>query len=1796
MLKSDKYEQYYNEEEKSAKRSKMKKMLIGILVFLAIIIVVVLCVVFLVILKKDDNNNTVYPGYKLSRLLNNDTNIFQAELQYLGSDDNYVNMKTSPIIKNLTFSAIFDSDNELTLRFIDSKNDRFTLPYAYPFPHNKMPPNQSSNKLYEFEYSENPFYIKVLRKSTNETIFSNDDLNFVYSDRYLEISTFLPTEFLYGLGERRQNFLYKPGTYTIWPKDQYATIDNATGPNHQTYGHHPMYLMKEQSGNFHVVFLRNSNAMDCIISGKSKVLTYKITGGIIEFKLFFGDKKPDTSLKLYHNYINGYTLMPFWSLGYHQSRWGYTSSKQLLNVVNNFSEYDIPLDTIWSDIDYMENYRDFTLGADFLRSDFDAIFNQSIHWVPILDFGIYRDTDNSSAYQRGNKSDVFIKSFFTEAPLIACVWPGLVSFPDFNHPNASIFWGEEIGELYQKIPFSGIWLDMNEPSNFVEGEVLNLSQHCGLQATPMAAVAFPENSNKRLLRKIETYGNNYTNTVNDHSTDNLYIYSGNLPYIPGIVPLENKTISMNATHYFDGVYLKSSEVITEIDFHSLNGFLESKATYDFLKQNLSQPLPFILSRSNMFGSGAVSFHWTGDNYAGWEFLQTSISEIFNFQLFGIPFSGVDLCGFAGNTTEELCTRFMQAGSLYPFSRNHNSIDAISQEPYAWGVNSTVFKASRASLKLRYSLLKWYYSVFIRNNGTGSVFRPMFFEFPDDPYLYELHDQFLIGREILVAPVLEANKSTNWVYFVNNTIWYDFFNGSLVYNYPGKFVQVDASLDSTPPIFIQGGSIVYLQDSTGVKKTKDLNNNFKLKVALNANLTAEGYMLGINDYNNDSNVVDSCTGANNCLVKINAIAVQVNDFQIDLSISFEKTMENSILQEIYITDVEVFGVPFENSYNAISYHLNQSFLVQQKSSIEFNYTFNNFYKMDSYSFDGKKFIGNLFYQGEETYYQNNLLCPIIKNVTLTITYDSTKELTILFDNANKSRFTLPYASPFPYTKQFSFSGNQEYYFEIANNSRFSLKIIRNLTKEVIFDTSKYFFIYSDNYLEISTGLPSQYLYGLGERRQGFLYKDGTYTIWPKDQYEMMDNATGPDHQTYGQHPVYLMRESSSNFHVVLLRNNHAMDVAVSNNVSKLTYRVAGGVFEFKIFIGDQKPDSVLKLYHEYLNGYTLPPFWAMGYHQSRWGYNSSAMLLEVVQNFSINDLPLDTIWSDIDYMNNFEDFTIGSAFLKQDFDTIRNKYSVNWVPILDIGVAYGDGNNSAYLEGLSMDVYVKSSLTNKSLLNCVWPGKVSYPDFNHPNASIFWKNQLQKLYDLIPYDGLWLDMNEPSAFVDGELPLNTECPPTPMPTPNNNARLLSVKSDVNSFYSGDLPYVPGLKPLENKTISMNSTHSSQGKYISKEAPFTEFDYHGLSGYLESHITFDFLQNNVKQNLPFILSRNTLFSQGAFSFHWTGDNLADWSFFQTSISEIFNFQIFGIPFVGVDLCGFGGDTTEELCSRWMQAGAFFPFSRNHNQIYKIPQEPYAWGVNSSVYQASHQSLKMRYSLLKWYYSIFVRNNGTGSVFRPLFFDYNDVESLKIEDQFLLGNEIMIAPIVTINTTSRYIYFPGDGIFWFDFFNASNVYLSGLKVNIENALNSTPPVFQRAGSIIYTQKTDSVKTVNDLSNNFTLKIALENKNKIFSALGYMMAIENYTNSNDVNTLCSGNANCLLNITATGALDSNDKLKLTISFNQWSSNTNIQKNYVNRVEIVGIVKPNGEYSSFAQDFVDPVLCSNGTSITINQ
>lgn len=293
------------------------------------------------------------------------------------------------------------------------------------------------------------------------------------------------------------------------------------------------------------------------------------------------------------------------------------------------------------------------------------------------------------------------------------------------------------------------------------------------------------------------------------------------------------------------------------DVHNMYAIYEAKATQEALIAIRGPSRPFIISRASSTGIGRYGSHWTGDVASSWDNLKASISSSFpicflyltpkitnchflylanlNFNLFGVPLVGTDICGFNGNTTVELCARWQELGAFYGFARNHNTIFAFDQDPAALGTQ--VVAATKNSLLMRYAMLPYLYTLFYRASAFGeTVMRPVFFEFPLDPNVYPLEEQFMWGPSVLISPVLEAGKTSVSAYFPAGR-WYDFANQTLIIDSKGESKTLDAPLDIIN-VALRGGRVVPTQ-APQVTTTKQKAEPFDLIVALDAEGRASG---------------------------------------------------------------------------------------------------------------------------------------------------------------------------------------------------------------------------------------------------------------------------------------------------------------------------------------------------------------------------------------------------------------------------------------------------------------------------------------------------------------------------------------------------------------------------------------------------------------------------------------------------------------------------------------------------------------------------------------------------------------------------------------------------------------------------------------------------------------------------------------------------------------------------------------------------------------------------------------------
>jgi len=628
------------------------------------------------------------------------------------------------------------------------------------------------------------------------------------------------------------------------------------------------------------------------------------------------------------------------------------------------------------------------------------------------------------------------------------------------------------------------------------------------------------------------------------------------------------------------------------------------------------------------------------------------------------------------------------------------------------------------------------------------------------------------------------------------------------------------------------------------------------------------------------------------------------------------------------------------------------------------------------------------------------------------------------------------------KNFGSLKNLDNLFNLNSGDKFSFSYLDDTGSEKLFDLFSQQLNYLDDFINFDYIFDNDQIFGYGERSADFKLKEGVYTTWPRDIANFFEDGLGAKN-SYGHQTFFLHRHNANSYVGVSFLNSNAQDLYVkkiegeiksdvatkieskslflknidnirnknknllknSSNKSKLKSEKAkyefktqlsqitiGGILEFLLITGNT-PQEVLKKYHAVLGKPILPNFWALGWHQSRWGFKNTNEMQNVVNNYIKNKIPIDTIWSDIDYMKNYEDFSYDNdknfVDLPKFIENIKS-LKMHFVPIIDMGIPYNKENNY-YKLGKSLNLFINSNYTGEDLINNVWPGVCVYPDFtNYDAAKQFWHTGLSDLYSNIKYDGIWLDMNEPSGFNDGEILDGEE------------------KRDPQKNVYSDMTYSPGLHRdnynIETKTLSMN------GLVNKNLAPFnTIYNYKPFLAFYQNKITNEFFTEKIVKR-PFLLSRSSFTGMGRYSNHWLGDNFSTFKNMTSSISGIFNFQMFGFNLVGADICGFISDTTDSLCARWTALGAFYPFSRNHNELNAKNQEPFNLG--EYTLKVAKKAIRMKYSLLRYFYTqLYFSSIEGGAFFQPLFFQWTQIQEF-IDNQEVLNKQIMLGDSILFN----------------------------------------------------------------------------------------------------------------------------------------------------------------------------------------
>lgn len=416
-------------------------------------------------------------------------------------------------------------------------------------------------------------------------------------------------------------------------------------------------------------------------------------------------------------------IPPRWAFGLAQSRWGYKTEEDVREVARQYKEHDLPLDMICMDIDYMQDYADFTVNKERfpdlakLSADLKA---QGIRLVPIIDAGVRIDPNDPTCTE-GLEKGYFCKKA-DGTPFVAAVWPGKAYFADFLRPEVREWFGHKYKALTD-CGIEGFWNDMNEPSLFYSPERLRAFLN------DMAALREKDN-----IEQEEFF----------------------LRVVGGAMGLMNSPADYASFyHEVDGQKVRHDQV------HNLYGGSMTRAAGEAFVDLRPGQRTLLYSRSSFIGSHRYGGIWLGDNNSSWAQLLANIQMMPSVQMCGFLYSGADLCGFSSDTTPDLALRWLEFGLLTPLMRNHSAVGTRMQEYYRF---PEVLPAVRNMIRLRYALLPYLYSEFMKAAlENTSYFRPLAFDYPDDPDAREVEDQLLLGEGLMAAPVYVQNAHGRHVY-------------------------------------------------------------------------------------------------------------------------------------------------------------------------------------------------------------------------------------------------------------------------------------------------------------------------------------------------------------------------------------------------------------------------------------------------------------------------------------------------------------------------------------------------------------------------------------------------------------------------------------------------------------------------------------------------------------------------------------------------------------------------------------------------------------------------------------------------------------------------------------------------------------------------------------------------------------------------------------------------------------------------------------------------------------------------
>jgi len=575
--------------------------------------------------------------------------------------------------------------------------------------------------------------------------------------------------------------------------------------------------------------------------------------------------------------------------------------------------------------------------------------------------------------------------------------------------------------------------------------------------------------------------------------------------------------------------------------------------------------------------------------------------------------------------------------------------------------------------------------------------------------------------------------------------------------------------------------------------------------------------------------------------------------------------------------------------------------------------------------------------------------------------------------------------------------------------------KGLLKEMMFDPKAGSFVAVAKKFGVA-----EHFYGLGEKAARLDKRRSAFVNWNSDTPGYLEGRD-PIYQTI---PFYTALENGNAYGIFFDNSYRSYFDFARSSQQRVWFGAEGGELNYYFFYGPSLR-KILNRYADLTGHMPLPPLWALGNQQSRWSYYPDTMVEEVVSEYRKRDLPLDVVHLDIDYMQGYRVFTWDRNRFRSPKELSEKlaRQGVKLVTIVDPGVKHQPVAKSAgqitsttpelepqeqryyvFEQGV-LNNYFQKRANGDLFVPKVWPGDSVFVDYTLPAAREWW-GSLHRAYTDNGVAGIWNDMNEPADFVDQ--------------TGKNQI-------DVVSYDEGE-----------------KSTHAKN---------------RNVFALLMARATYEGLERLRPNQRPYVITRAGYAGIQRYSTMWTGDTNSTWDALALNVPMFTTLGMSGEPFVGSDVGGFIGRGNGELLVRAYQVSFLAPFCRNHKVIDGYDQEP--WRFGKYYEDIIRKYLKLRYQLLPFLYTTLEEAHRTGTpLFRPLVLNYqDDPNTYNLDDEFMIGNDLLVAPIVKPDVTRRLVYLP-KGV-WYDYWT-NRKYDGGTMISVEAPLE-TAPMFVRGGAII-------------------------------------------------------------------------------------------------------------------------------------